>query len=222
MLTSQDMERQLELLPVEYHFFKHPAVEYGKGVWQGTTAYKYLRDKYPFRVPYQREFISEYLNRTIHLFPKEMLMLEFEFIKLGLKCRATRSYFALVREEHCITRMSELFPREGISVVYDFDNDWKNGVDVVLLDHETKKKHYVHLFVDTPEARKFREHKEKRVKGRDFSKHVDFPFNKKEGKRVGKFWLYSDDQILTFMKKLRTDYKDKGEEWNGEELPLSS
>lgn len=215
MLTSKDIENQLKHIPLHYVPFFFPPVEYGRGVWKGIRAYGYLRERQPHLIPTQKEFVHEFIARTINCFPIEKLMTDYDRYKLGLECRAKRAYYALVREEHCITRMKELYPEYGIDVYYNEEDDWKKGIDVTLIDKETRRVHYVHLFNDSPASWRARREKAKRGKGRDFSNHVDLPFNKNEGKQVGDFHLYSDWQIINFMQKLRTDYKHKGDDWDG-------
>lgn len=221
MLTSKDMEKQLKLIPLNNVFSPYPPVEYGRGVWKGIRAYGYLREMQPHLIPTEKEFVHEFIARTIHCFPIEKLMTHYEEYRMGLETRAKRAYRALVREEHAIQRMREIYPEYGIEVFYDEEEDWKKGVDVTLVDKVLGRKHFVHLFNDSPFSWRARKHKEKRGKGRDFSTHVDLPFNRREGKKVGDFHLYSDYQLINFVFKLRTDYKHKGVEWSGESLSVS-
>lgn len=209
-LTSKQIEGQLKLIPLHYVHYSYSPVEYGKGVANGIGAYGYLRETQPHLIPTEKDFCNGFIQRTISLFPVEKLMNDYEKYRLGLECRAKRAYRSLVREEHCITRMSEIMPAEGFEIMYNNEDDWKKGIDVTIRDLELDREHYVHLFVDTPLSRKHRKDKAFRGEGRDFSTHVDLPFVKEKGKKVGDFKLYTDDQIIEFMNKLRTDYKNKG------------
>jgi hypothetical protein len=209
-LSSKDIEAQLKLIPLHYIHYNYSPVEYGKGVSIGISAYPYLREKQPHLIPTEKEFCQAFISKTINLFPIERLMKDYEKYRLGLECRAKRAYRSLVREEHCITRMKEIMELYRFSVVYDNEDDWKKGIDVTIIDRKLNREHYVHLFVDSPSSRKHRKNKAFRGEGRDFSTHVDFPFVKEKGKRVGDFHLYSDEQIYQFMKQLRTDYKHMG------------
>lgn len=209
-LTSRDIENQLKYiisLHVDYPF---APTEYGKGVWRGIKAYFDMRKKNPLLIPTEGDFAREFINRTINLFPREKLALQYEKYKLGLETRARRAYRSLVREEHCIQRMKELYRDHGVEILHDDETDWKKGIDVILVDRVTDRVQFVHLFVDSPSSWRARKQKEKRGKGRDFSRDVDLPFNRKEGKKVGDFYLYSDKQIKKFLYRLRTEYKHKG------------
>jgi hypothetical protein len=217
-LGSYEMEKQLELIPLHYVHYNYSPVEFGKGVYKGIGAYKYLRDTQPHMMPTEKDFCNHFIQRTINCFPIERLMADYEKYRLGLECRAKRAYRSLIREEHCIQRMQELYPEHGIDVYHDSEDDWKKGIDVTLTDHETGRIQYVHLFVESPSSRKHLESKKTRGEGRDFSNHLNFPFVRDKGKRVGDFYLYSDEQIMSFMKQLRTDYKHMGDSLN-EQIP---
>jgi hypothetical protein len=209
-LTTKQIEAQLKLIPLHYVHYTFSPVEYGKGVSKGISAYGYLRDKQPHMIPTEKDFCEAFIGKTLPLFPVEKLMTDYEKYRLGLECRAKRAYRSLVREEHCTTRMAELMTKYGFEIKYDSEDDWKRGIDVTIVDKKYNREHYVHLFVDSPSSRKHRKNKAFRGQGRDFSTHVDFPFRKEEGKKVGDFYLYSDKQIFDFMTKLRTDFKHKG------------
>lgn len=209
-LTSKDIEAQVALIPLHYVHYNYSPVEYGKGVAKGIGAYAFLRETQPHMIPTEKDFCNAFIQRTINCFPLEKLMADYEKYRLGLECRAKRAYRSLVREEHCIIRMSEIMPKYGFTVKYDNEDDWKKGIDVTIVDHRLNREHYVHLFVDSPSSRKHRQSKAHRGEGRDFTGHVDLPYNKDEGKKVGDFYLYSDNQIYGFMNKLRKEYKHKG------------
>lgn len=209
-LSSKDIESQLKLIPLHYIHYNYSPVEYGKGVSIGISAYPYLRETQPHMIPTEKDFCNAFIAKTINCFPVEKLMGDYEKYRLGLECRAKRAYRSLVREEHCTTRMNELMSLYDFEIKYDNEDDWRHGIDVTVIDKKLQREHYVHLFVDSPSSRKHRKNKEGRGEGRDFSTHVDFPFVREEGKRVGDFYLYSDEQIYKFMKKLRTDFKHKG------------
>lgn len=214
MLSSKDFENQLKLIPTFYLNYSFNPVEYGKGVYKGISAYSELRERYPHLVPTEKEFVEKFLQKTIPLFPMERLMTDYDRYRLGLEARAKRAYKSLVREEHAIIRMKELYEPHGFKVLYDHDDDWQKGIDVTIQDLDNMREHYVHLFVDTPWSRQNLKHKEKRGNGRDFSTHVFLPFKKGEGKMVGDFELYDDKTLIGFMYKLRTDYKRKGKPIN--------
>jgi hypothetical protein len=215
MLTSKDMEKQIKVIPTLFINFKFPPVEYGKDVWKGISAYSEMRKEQPHLIPTEKEFVRKFVGKTIGLFPAEKLMTQYDKYKLGLECRARRAYKSLVREEHCIQRMREIYPESGVLVSYGEEDDWREGVDVTLIDTVLRRKHSVHLFVDTPAAWRARRHKATRGQGRNFENHVDLPFAWKHGKKVGDFYLYSDNQLFDFLYRLRTDYKHKGVEWDG-------
>jgi hypothetical protein len=210
-LSSYQMEKQLELIPLHYIHYSYTPVEYGKGVYKGIEAYGWLRETQPHMMPTEKDFCNAFIQRTINCFPIEKLMKDYEKYRLGLECRAKRAYRSLVREEHCTQRMMEMYPKYGIEVFYDNDDDWKKGIDVTLKDTVTGRVQYVHLFVESASSRKHLKSKATRGEGRDFSNHVMFPFVREKGKKAGDFYLYSDKQILDFMTLLRTDYKKKGD-----------
>jgi hypothetical protein len=210
MLSSKEIEAQLKLIPLHYVHYNYSPVEYGKGVSIGISAYPYLRERQPHLIPTEKDFCNAFIAKTINLFPVERLMTDYEKYRLGLECRAKRAYRSLVREEHCITRMREIMELYGFNILYDNEDDWRKGIDVTIIDRRLEREHYVHLFVDSPSSRKHRKNKAFRGQGRDFTNHVDFPFVKTEGKKVGDFYLYSDEQIYKFMRKLRTDFKNMG------------
>jgi hypothetical protein len=220
MLNSKEMESQLSTIPLHYVHFIFQPVEYGKGVANGIGGYGYLRNIQPHLIPTEKQFVDEFLRRTINLFPIGKLMTEYDKYKMGLECRAKRAYRAMVREEHATVRMTEIYKDYNIEVFYDEEDDWKKGIDATLIDYETKRIHFVHMFKDSPAAWEARKHKEKRGQGRDFSTHVDLPFRWQEGKKVGQFYLYSDSQLLGFLDKLRSEYLDKGVELNDQNLSL--
>jgi hypothetical protein len=210
VLSTKEIEAQLKLIPLHYVHYNYSPVEYGKGVSNGISAYPYLRETQPHMIPTEKDFVNVFIAKTMPLFDVEKLMTDYEKYRLGLECRAKRAYRSLVREEHCIQRMRELMTIYDFEIGYDNEDDWKHGIDVTIIDKKLNRKHFVHLFVDSPSSRKHRKNKAFRGNGRDFTTHVDLPFVREEGKKVGDFYLYSDEQLYRFMKKLRTDFKNMG------------
>lgn len=211
-MTSRQIEKQIELYPTWYLDYKFPPTEFGKGVSKGIKGYFELREQYPYMIPTEKDYVDRFLSKTLPLFQLDKLGIDYQRYKLGLMARAKRSYRSLVREEHAEVRMRELYEPHGFSIKYDEEDDWRKGIDVTIQDLIENKEFYVHLFVDSPWSRRHRKKKENRGSGRDFTDHLDLPYKREEGKKVGDFGLYTDKMLMDFMKKLRTDYKHKGKE----------
>ena len=112
----------------------------------------------------------------------------------GIESRLKKAYFSFIREYH----LGFLLREEFTEVHYDQDLDIYGGIDYVI--NCNGGDYSLHAFVDTVAGNKWRQIKEKRHQFTGI--HIDFPLNLKEGKRVGKFILYTKEQVRELHKYL--------------------
>lgn len=135
-------------------------------------------------LPSQDYFAQEYMSR-------------FRYDSPGVQARARRAYPSLVRELHVYHMLAERFD----DIYHDTDLDYNHGIDYVI--NQNDQTFLVHVWLDTPRSRMFRERKKGRhatstIKGT----HIDLTTTKDSGKHVGDFWLYSEQDIENFEKEL--------------------
>jgi hypothetical protein len=114
----------------------------------------------------------------------------------GLVSRLRRAYLSYVREYHLGFLLKKYFE----NVVYDETMDL-NGIDYLVV--YKGQSFNIHAFVNTESSRMWREIKNTR---HEFvGNHLDLPLDLSSGKRVGKFILYDDNDILS-LKRLMDDF----------------
>ncbi|WLR49571.1 hypothetical protein LC065_20215 (plasmid) [Halobacillus litoralis] len=209
-LDTKSIENQIMHYSLKNISFSFPPTEFGKGVSRGISAYGELREENPYSIPTEEQFTDLFVQKTLPLFEVSKVGMDYQRYKVGLQARAKRAYKSMVREEHCIKRMEELYEPYGFSVLYDDETDWRKGVDATVQDHETGLEFYVHIFIDTKKSRQHRESKATRGKGRDFTGHLDLPLDMGNAKKCGDFLLYPDPQLMKFMYAMRSEHRDKG------------
>ena len=138
------------------------------------------------RIPSQDEFVEKYFefNSTnlerVNSDPN---------LKIGLEARLRRTYPSFVRDIH----LKILFKEKGLSSSYDRDTDVVGGVDHLLNYKGTK--FCVHSYVGTSRGRFGRRIKNKRHSFDGFHLDIILNLNDKGTKKIGDFFLYSDNEI---------------------------
>jgi len=131
--------------------------------------------------PTQDEFVSEFkkLNPDITL--------------KGLNSRLWKAYLSFVREYH----LGLLLKKHFNKVIYKEEIDI-SGIDYIII----YKRHAfnIHAFIDTDNSRFWRSVKDTR---HTFSgTHIDLPLDLSKGKRVGKFILYTDNNVYNLKSQM--------------------
>lgn len=131
--------------------------------------------------PTQEEFINEFKKRHPDLKVR------------GIVSRLKKGYLSFVREYH----LGFLLRNNFNNVLYDEELDIA-GVDYLITYKNVEFN--IHAFVDTENSRYWRAIKNKRHKFE--GNHIDLPIDLSAGKRVGKFVLYTNYDVITLKKKM--------------------
>lgn len=141
-----------------------------------TTFRELIKNEIP---PTQEEFLLTFKQRYPDL--------------KGIVSRLKKAYLSYIREYHLGFLLLKYFDE----VIYDEETDIL-GIDYIIVYKNTKFN--IHAFVNTKNGRYWRRIKNKRHTF--VGEHIDIPLNLNKGKRVGKFILYTDENIKSLKKKM--------------------
>jgi hypothetical protein len=131
--------------------------------------------------PTQQNYVNEFTNR---------------YPDVDINCinsRLKRAYFSYIREYHLGYLLKEHFDK----VIYNEKTDLE-GVDYVVEYKDNKIN--LHAYVNTKNGRYWRNIKNSRHNFKGI--HFDLPMVLSNGKRCGKFLLYTDKDIVDLKKRL--------------------
>lgn len=173
LMTLEELEDKLSTYKIMTPKFRSKTVENRSLPSMLSTFRELIKDEVP---PTQNAFINNFKKK----YP--------ELVNRGVLARLRRAYLSYVREYH----LGYLLKNHFTDVIYDEKTDLL-GVDYVIYyrDH----KFNIHAFVNTQNGQYWRSIKNDR---HNFvGHHLDLPMNLENGKHVGKFILYTDNDIVT-------------------------
>jgi len=147
----------------------------------------------PFMLTTFRSLIFEGIPPTQNAFILEFKNNHPDLKIRGIVSRLKRAYMSYIREYHLGFLLEKYFD----DVTYDEEIDI-SGVDYVI---KYKGIYFnIHAFVNTKNSRYWRRRKNKRHKFT--GEHIDVPMNLSKGKKVGKFFLYTENDITKLRRKM--------------------
>lgn len=184
-MNSKEIEEQIKGFTLKFIQIRHPTVEWQMKFPMFIDTFNQLIQQKK-RIPSQDEFVETYFQFN----SKELSSVISDIkIKQALEARLRRTYPSLVRDVHFESLMKE----RGLSVLHERDTDVCEGVDHVVMYKETTFR--IHCYVNTKIGREGRKIKNKRHDFHGIHLDVEMDLGGASAKRVGDFYLYSDDHI---------------------------
>lgn len=135
-----------------------------------------------------RQFLIKYIKINKVILDKLCQQSNGKLTKRDILCRAKRSYPSLVRDYHfyLLVKDHNLFDNVSQNQVDD-----ANGIDCTIT--KGSNQYYIHLYVDSPNSRAFRDKKNNRHSFTGM--HVDLPILLRDECKFHNFYLYNDRYI---------------------------
>jgi len=183
-LSTADIEKQIANYTLQFDSLKDEEIEWRYRPPPFVAAFIEFIEKFR-RIPAQTEFVDSYVERNRAALNDEFLhkwdRAHRAQKKRALIARLRRAYPSFVRDVYLLVLLRE----NGWQVEYDPGQDVAGGVDLIV--SRAQKRVQVHVFLDSPRAKRGRAKKERRHVF--VGKHLDLVLGRAQCKIVGEFWL---------------------------------